>query len=151
MKMRWMNFVVVGFLSVATAGLGQGSAAPATAPVAAAPTYVDENPSTPAPLKMRELAGRVHDLGGMAIQRASVSVFTEDGHTLVATMMSDKNGEFQFKNVAKGFYRVVVRVEGLCPANIPVNVESSLLAHRRLEITMQSKDIDTCSYGMGKK
>jgi hypothetical protein len=45
----------------------------------------------------------------------------------------------------------VVRVEGLCPANIPVNVESSLLAHRKLVITMQPKDIDTCSYATAKQ
>ena len=100
---------------------------------------------------MRELAGQVRDLGGTAIPRATVSLFTEDGHTLVASIMSDRNGDFRFNNVAKGLFRVVVRVEGLCPANIPVNVESSLLAHRKLVITMQPKDIDTCSYATAKQ
>jgi len=160
--MRWATFGLAGVLCVAgllcaagflcetKAALGQGSV-PVTTPAAAAPTYVDENPSTPAPVKMRDLQGHVRDLGGMAISHATVSLFTEDGHTLVASMLSDKNGEFQFKNVAKGLYRVVARVEGLCPANVPVSVGSSLLANRRLEITMRSKDIDTCSYGVGKK
>jgi hypothetical protein len=46
---------------------------------------------------------------------------------------------------------VVAQVAGLCPANIPVKVESSLLAHHRLEITMRPKEMDTCSYGMAKK
>jgi hypothetical protein len=46
---------------------------------------------------------------------------------------------------------VVVRVDGLCPANIPVELESSLLAHRRIEITMQAKALDTCSYAVAKQ
>jgi len=45
---------------------------------------------------------------------------------------------------------VVVTIAGLCPANVPILVESSLLAHRRLVVTMQPKDIDTCSYGTTK-
>jgi hypothetical protein len=52
--------------------------------------------------------------------------------------------------VEKGLYRVVARVEGLCPANVPIKIESSLLAKRRLIITMRPKDLDTCSYGMAK-
>lgn len=99
---------------------------------------------------MRELTGKVRDLGGMPIPRASVSLFTEEGHALITTVVSDRNGEFRFGKIDKGLYRVVARVEGLCPANVPVKVESSLLAHRKLEITMQPKDIGTCSYGMGK-
>ena len=134
---------------MATAALGQGNT-PTAAP-APVPTYVDENPSTPAPVKLREMQGHVRDLGGMGIPRVAVSLFTEDGHALVATQVSGKNGEFRFKSVTKGLYRVVVRVEGLCPANVPVSVGGSLLANRKLEITMRSKDIDTCSYGVGKK
>ena len=83
--------------------------------------------------------------------RVSVSLFTEQGHTMVATVVSDKDGKFKFTKVDKGLYRVVARVEGLCTANIPVKVESSLLAHHRLEITMRPKEMDTCSYGMAKK
>jgi hypothetical protein len=85
------------------------------------------------------------------MSRASVSLFSEAGHTLIGTVLSDKDGKFRFAKVEKGLYRVVAKVEGLCPANIPVKVESSLLAHRKLVITMQPKDIDTCSYGMAKK
>jgi hypothetical protein len=44
----------------------------------------------------------------------------------------------------------VVRVEGLCTANVPIVVESSLLAHRKVIVTMRAKDLDTCSYGMTK-
>ena len=84
------------------------------------------------------------------MSRATVSLFTEQGHALVATAVSDKDGKFKFAKVDKGLYRVVARVEGLCTANIPILVESSLLAHRKVVITMRPKDIDTCSYGMAK-
>jgi len=111
---------------------------------------VDENATDPAPLKLDGLEGRVRGLGGDAMPRVPVSLFTEQGHTLVATVVSDRDGKFKFTKVDKGFYRVVARVEGLCTANIPVKVESSLLAHHRLEITMRPKEMDTCSYGMAK-
>lgn len=124
-------------------------AAPARA-AQAAPGYVNENPADPAPLKLNGVEGRVRGLGGDAIPRASVSLFTEDRHELVATVMSDRDGKFRFTKVEKGLYRVVARVEGLCAANIPILVESSILAHHKLEITMQPKDVDKCSYGMAK-
>jgi len=111
---------------------------------------VNENPKDPAPLKVNGVEGRVRGLGGDAMPRATVSLFTEEGHALVATAMSDKDGKFRFNKVDKGFYRVVARVPGLCPANVPIKVESSLLAKRNIEITMVAKDIDTCSYGMAK-
>jgi hypothetical protein len=128
-------------------------ATPARAKQAAAtePAYVDENQTDPAPLTLSGVDGTVRGLGGDAMSRASVSLFSEVGHSLLATVVSDKNGKFRFDKVGKGFYRVVARVEGLCTANIPIKVESSLFVHRRLEITMRAKDIDTCSYGMAKK
>ena len=91
----------------------------------------------------------VRGLGGDAMPMAQVSLFAEDGHALVAAAVTDKDGKFRFK-VDKGLYRVVARVEGLCPANVPVKVESSVLAKHKLVITMVAKDIDTCSYGMAK-
>jgi hypothetical protein len=132
---------------------GAFAAAPARAEQAApgtVPAYADENPVDPAPLKLNAVEGRVRGLGGDAMSMAKVSLFTEAGHALVATVVSDKDGKFKFSKVEKGLYRVVARVEGLCTANIPILVESSILAHRRLEITMQPKDVDKCSYGMAK-
>lgn len=136
---------MMGMLAVAPAFAGQ------TAPAAAPAAYVDENQPDPAPLKLREVEGRVRGLGGDAMPRATVLLFTELEHALVATVVSDRDGKFRFAKVDKGLYRVVAKVEGLCPANIPVKVESSLTAHRELEITMQPKDIDRCSYGVAKK
>ena len=119
-----------------------GPLARAQAAASAPPTYVNENTTDPAPLKIRDVDGVVRGLGGDAMSRVSVALFTEEGHALVASAMSDRDGKFRFEKVEKGRYRLVARIAGLCPANIPILVESSLLAHRRVVITMQPKDID---------
>lgn len=115
-----------------------------------AATYVDENTTEPEALHLRRLEGSVEGLGGEPMPQAQVSLFTENGHSLIATVASDGRGRFHFDKVEKGLYRVVARVTGLCPANIPVKFESSLLAKRKLIITMRPKDLDTCSYGIAK-
>jgi hypothetical protein len=145
--MKTIQIATLGLmiLSVgARADLGQSAAVPV-------PVYVDENQTDPPPLKLDGVAGKVQGLGGDPMPRAVVSLFTEDTHTLVASVNSDKDGKFKFDKVGKGLYRVIARIDGLCTANIPVKVESSPLADRRLIITMRAKDIDTCSYGMAKR
>jgi hypothetical protein len=149
MKMKHLaaTLGLVGLMATANAGLAQAAGGP-TAP---APAYVDENDKDPAPLKIDSVHGQIQGLGGDAMARAALALFTEEGHALVSTAMSDKDGKFNFGKVDKGFYRLVVRVQGLCTANVPIKVESSPLAHKKLVITMQPKDIDTCSYGMTKR
>jgi hypothetical protein len=145
--MKTIQIATLGLmiLSVgARADLGQSAAVPV-------PVYVDENQTDPPPLKLDGVAGKVQGLGGDPMPRAVVSLFTEDTHTLVASVNSDKDGKFKFDKVGKGLYRVIARIDGLCTANIPVKIESSPLADRRLIITMRPKDIDTCSYGMAKR
>jgi hypothetical protein len=143
MKMtQLLTIGLAGWLFAGSAGWGQTPAG--------GPAYVNENSTDPAPLKLRDVDGVVRGLGGDAMPRASVTLFTEQGHEVVATAISDRDGKFKFAKVDKGLYRVVVTIAGLCPANVPIQVESSLLAHRRLVVTMQPKDIDTCSYGTTK-
>jgi hypothetical protein len=141
---RWMvGAGVCGLLATGMGVRGQAAAPDATA------AYVDENPTPPKVLKLDGLEGVVRGLGGDAMSGAKVLLFAEDGHALVGTVVTDKDGKFRFK-VDKGLYRVVARVEGLCPANVPVKVEGSMLAKHKLVITMVAKDIDTCSYGTAK-
>jgi hypothetical protein len=145
--------IAITVLALATSAIRMAAQPASATPVPAAdapPAYVNENPTEPAPLKLRELEGVVRGLGGDAMPRASVSLFTEQGHQLIATTMSDRAGKFHFAKMDKGLYRILVRVQGLCPANVPVLLGSSLLAHRKLVVTMRAKDIDTCSYGMTK-
>ncbi len=150
MKMKFLATSGLAiFLSAGAAGSGQ-TAQTATGTAAAAATYVDENQTDPAPLKLRDVDGVVRGLGGDAMSRLEVSLFTEQGHALIGSVVSDRDGKFRFGKVDKGLYRIIARTDGLCTANIPILVESSLLAHRKVVITMRPKDIDTCSYGMAK-
>jgi hypothetical protein len=149
MKMLLATLALGGFFLAGQPA--QGQAAPATAPTNAS-TYVDENSTPPAPLKLSGIVGRIRGLGGDPIPRATISLFTDEGtvHTFLSSVVSDRDGKFHFDKVEHGLYRVVARVDGLCTANVPVKVEASLIMHRKLEITMRPKDIDTCSYGMAK-
>jgi Carboxypeptidase regulatory-like domain len=137
------------FLGLASFGIAAGAARSQTAP-ATTPAYVNENAQDPAPLKLDELSGKVVGLGGDAMPRVTISLFTEQEHTLLSTVVTDNEGKFKLDKVPHGLYRVVATVAGLCPANIPVKLESSLIRHK-LEITMRPKGLDTCSYGMAKK
>ena len=97
-------------LAIGLAGALAANPAPAAqAAPATVPAYVDENPIDPAPLKLNGVEGRVRGLGGDAMSMAKVSLFTENGHALVATAVSDKDGKFKFNKVEKGLYRVVAR------------------------------------------
>src|SRR5271167_613529 len=105
--MKMTRFAVtlglVGFLLAARAGLGQAAGGPA----APAPVYADENDKDPAPLKIDSVHGQIQGLGGDAMARAALALFTEEGHALVSTATSDKDGKFNFGKVDKGFYRLV--------------------------------------------
>jgi hypothetical protein len=146
MKQLWVVALaaVIGTAGANAAGRRAQAAAASPAP------YVNENGTDPAPLNLRELEGKVIGLGGDAMPHTQVNLFTEDSHSLVGSTTSDREGKFKFVKVEKGLYRVVARVEGLCPANVPVKIGSSLLAKRKLIITMRPKDLDTCSYGVAK-
>lgn len=147
-KKLWVLALAAATLTVCATGTNTSGllAQPAGSPA----TYVNENGTDPAPLNLRELQGKVQGLGGEAMPRAQVALFTEHGHSLLDTAVTDREGKFHFEKVEKGLYRVVVRVEGLCPANVPVKLESGLLAKHKLIITMRPKDPDTCSYGVAK-
>jgi hypothetical protein len=148
MMVRWMSWGLV--MVCVSAQVGFSQAAPGPNSGAAAPNYVDENPKDPAPLRIEGVEGKVQGLGGDRMPRVTVLLFTENGHSLIATVMTDRDGKFRFDKVDHGLYRVVAKDEGLCPANIPIDVESSLIKHKKLVITMQPKDIDTCSYAVAK-
>ena len=149
--MKMTALMVLGVVGLLAAAHAMPAQAGQTSGAAAAPTYVDENEKEPAALKLGTVEGKIHGLGGEAMPGASISLFTEDGHTLVATVASDKNGKYKFNKVEKGLYRIVARVEGLCPANIPIRIDTVLLLHRKLDITMQPKGLDKCSYGLAKR
>jgi len=141
MKSELISMVSMALLCLVPAAAGQA---------AADPSYVNQNQTDPRPVGLAGVAGNIHDPGGLSFVRASISLFTEQDHTLVATVESDKSGHFSFAKIKPGLYRVVAKVEGLCPANIPVKIESFSPVHRKMQIIMQPKGLDTCSYAIVK-
>jgi len=112
--------------------------------------YVNKNPTEPKPIKVSAVDGTVRDPGKMTFPNATLLLFAEQGHALIETVKSDGNGHFAFGKIPPGHYRVVAKVEGLCPANIPIEVENSVIAHRKIEFVMQPQGIDICSYAIAK-
>jgi hypothetical protein len=124
-------------------------AAPAQTPDANS-AYVDKNPTEPKLIKVSAVDGVVRDPEKITFPNASILLFAEQGHALIETVKSDGRGHFAFGKIPPGHYRVVAKVAGLCPANIAIEVETSVIAHRKIEIVMQPQGIDICSYGIAK-
>ena len=112
--------------------------------------YVNKNPTEPKLIKVSAVDGVVRDPEKITFPNASILLFAEQGHALIEPVTSDGRGHFAFGKIPPGHYRVVAKVEGLCPANIPIEVETSVIAHRKIEFVMQPQGIDICSYAIAK-
>jgi hypothetical protein len=129
--------------------ISAGCAASAQTPDANS-AYVNKNPAEPKPIKVSAVDGVVRDPEKITLPNASILLFAEQGKALIETVKSDGRGHFAFGKIPPGHYRLVAKVPGLCPANIPIEVETSVLAHRRIEFVMQPQGIDICSYAIAK-
>jgi hypothetical protein len=115
--------------------------------------YENHNQVDYGPLKVREIRG-VSDLEIRGQRQEAIPVgacfvlFTENGHQLVTSGKSDADGRFQLKQVPPGRYRLIARADGLCVANIPLEVVSS---HRRrsdqIVVHFRAAGVDSCSSG----
>jgi hypothetical protein len=107
-------------------------------------SYVDRNQINPPALKMSRVAGVAMDSQGVAIPSVQILLFTEQGHKLVTTAVTDKEGEFFLEEVPAGRYRLVAK-SVFCPANVPIRVSRSGKKHLFLHLVPGG--IDSCSYG----
>jgi len=151
-KQRTLTFVNSTKALLALSGMYLCSAAHPTLAQAPGPNsaYVNKNPTEPKSIKVSAVDGIVRDPEKITFPNATILLFAEPDHALVATAKSDGKGHFAFGKIPPGHYRVVAKVEGLCPANIPIELESSVIAHRKIEIVMQPQGIDICSYAIAK-
>lgn len=134
--------------------IGQQREAPCNIPI----KYENRNQVDPKPLSIDlvsgqvvvtsgEVNGTVRDIG--AVTEACLGLFTEKDHQLVATASVDSEGRFMLSAVPEGKYRLVVRADPLCVANVPLSiVRSKRGAQKRKQIVihMRAAGIDTCSY-----
>jgi hypothetical protein len=113
--------------------------------------YENHNQIDYGPLKVHDVEGTsLIQVGNQAQPGAAGAcfvLFTEKDHKLVANVEADANGRFVAKDIAPGRYRLVARAEGLCPANIPLEVVRSSRRQREILVHFLPAGIDTCSYG----
>jgi hypothetical protein len=107
-------------------------------------SYVDRNQSEPAVLKVSRVAGVATNSQGTPIQGVDILLFAEQRHKLIATAVTDKEGEFFLEEVPPGRYRLVAK-SLFCPANVPIWVRRS--GQRDLLLHLVPNGMDSCSYG----
>jgi hypothetical protein len=96
---------------------------------------------------MGDVSGSMRDVG--PVTEACVALFTEKDHQLVASANIDSVGRFMFDAVPEGKYRLLVRSDPLCVANVPVTIiktKRGTQKRKQIVIHMRPAGIDTCSY-----
>ncbi|MCU1266966.1 MAG: hypothetical protein JWM21_3284 [Acidobacteria bacterium] len=146
--------VLVNSALVGLTVFGQQLQMPSHVPI----KYENRNQVEPKPLATDLVSGRVvvtlEDVNGAArdigaVTEARVGLFTEKDHALVTIARVDSDGRFILAAVPDGEYRLVVRADPLCVANVRLSiVRSKRLAqkHKQIVIHMRPAGNDTCSY-----
>lgn len=113
--------------------------------------YENKNQVDPKPLLLSSVSGAVEDGQGVSIPDACIGIFTEDGQKLIAQATSDENGKFAFSSVPAGKYRLIVRYNPFCVANIPIEIitksQKGKLKRKKVVVHIKPSGIDSCSYG----
>jgi hypothetical protein len=78
---------------------------------------------------------------------ACFTLFTEKDHALVASVKADSETRFEIRDISPGRYRLVARAEGLCTANIPLEVVKSSRRRDEMVVYFRPAGIDVCSTG----
>ena len=76
---------------------------------------------------------------------ACLVLFTEKDHKVVASVKADSEGRFELRVVPPARYRLVARAEGLCTANIPLEVVKSSSRKAEIVVYFRPTGIDICS------
>ena len=108
--------------------------------------YENHNQIDYGPLVVQEVRGRITDPQQFAVPKVCVALFTEAEHKLIATTESDTEGRFSLPNVAPGRYRLIVKADPLCAANVPLQVVKHQRKKRVLQVHMKPRGLDSCSY-----
>ncbi len=108
--------------------------------------YEHRNQIDYGPLHIGSIQGLTKDSDGVTVPRACVWVFAESDQRLLRASEADAEGHFEIVGVPNGRYRLVVSVEGLCPANVAVVLKARSHWKKNLVVTMKPGGIDECSY-----
>ncbi len=107
--------------------------------------YEDNNQIDYGPLIVREVKGVVTDPVD-AVPQACVGIFTEKDHKLVTATESDEDGKFSLQSIPPGRYRLVVKADPLCAANVRLRVVKHQKKKQILQVHMKPRGLDSCSY-----
>ena len=108
--------------------------------------YENHNQVEYRPLIVQAVNGTVVDLAQEAVSQVCVAIFAEKDHALIATTQSDANGKFSLEKIRPGRYRLVVKADPLCAANVPLRVVKNTKKKMALRVHMKARGLDACSY-----
>jgi len=109
--------------------------------------YENHNQIDYGPLIVQEVKGTITDPQQVAVPKVCVGVFTEKEHKLVASTESNADGKFRLQNVPPGWYRLIIKADPLCAANVRVRVVKRQKNKQVLQVHMKPRGLDSCSYG----
>lgn len=91
------------------------------------------------------------DFASVPVPHVCLGLFDDKEHSIVATTTSSEDGHFSFRNIARGRYRLVVKIQGFGVANVPLALvawpSGGFLHNASLTIHMRPAGIDVTSYG----
>jgi hypothetical protein len=108
--------------------------------------YENHNQIDYGPLVVQDVKGSITDSQQVAVPKVCVGIFTQEDHKLVATTKSDADGKFSLQSVPPGRYRLVVKADPLCAANVPLRVVNRQEKKQILQVHMKPRGLDSCSY-----
>lgn len=108
--------------------------------------YENHNQIDYGPLIVRDVKGTITDPQQGAVPKVCVGLFTESDHKLLASTESDADGRFSLQSVPPGWYRLVVKADPLCAANVPLKVVKQQKKKQILRVHMKPRGLDSCSY-----
>jgi len=110
-------------------------------------SYENHNQTDYGPLKVTKLRGIASDPQGVPIPLVLVLLFSNKDHRLLAQTKTDEHGVFGLGSVKPGRYRLVIKYEGFCSANVSVETVQRTKKKARLIVHMKPRGMDECSYG----
>jgi hypothetical protein len=108
--------------------------------------YENHNHIDYGPLVVQDVKGTITDPQHSAVPKVCVGIFTEKDHKLVGTTESDADGKFSLQSVPPGRYRLIVKADPLCAANVPLQVVKHQKKKQVLQVHMKPRGLDSCSY-----
>ena len=129
--MSFKTIVAVALLVMPLAAQEQGRSSTCTV------HYENRNQIDYGPLVVQDVKGTITDPQQVAVPKVCAGIFTEKDHKLIATAESDAEGKFSLQSVPPGRYRLVVKADPLCAANVPLHVVKGQKQKQVLQVHMK--------------